>query len=305
MSTALVVGGSAFLVALLWREFLIGWSTLRPTERLGSSLLSGYYARMTEATCSCGVVGMVIVLMIAGLAVQLTRSDRPVWAGLSCVGLLTVFVVLSLLRTRVTARLLAVGTECLDIQAVTTRLLRHHIAYMTLLVVIVAIQLAAVEEGAGSEAFAVGGASFLAATLWNEVMIDRPATPLADMPSERDRSTLIGYYKVMTATLVRPNLAAVSIAVSTTLAALVAQLLGNGAPRWATSMSFGIFVVFLVLAGIRTWPTAVRLGSGSEPVEKEMYVGRKLGQYHLAFVIMLATVVGIQLAGQVGEHVHI
>ncbi|MEV5831960.1 hypothetical protein [Nocardia sp. NPDC052112] len=305
MSAAVVVvGGAAFIAGFCWREVLINWSALRriaiPDGSRQRVLPSGYYTWVTGTIVTRGVLGVVVAVMGAALATQLTESGGQGWARLVCVGLLTVFLVLSLSRTWPAARQLVVGTGSRDTQmGGARRLLRYHVAYIAMMAAIVAIQLAMAEEGAASAAIAAGGAGFVAATLWNEVLIDRPAARLEVEPSDSDRSTLVGYYAVMTATLVRPNLATVFLAICATVAALVVQLLGTGTPAWATWTSLAIFAVFLVLAGLRTWPAAVRLGGNSESAEMQMRSGQILGRYHLAFVIMLFAIAGIQLIATV------
>ncbi|MBY8863427.1 hypothetical protein K7711_43650 [Nocardia sp. CA2R105] len=249
---------------------------------------------MIDAAAARVVLSAVLVVIGVGLAMQLC-GDGPVWAAVTCVCIMIMFLVVGVLRIRPAARRLVTSPDSLDVQLpIVRRLLGYHVMGMAMMAAIVAIQ-PAVERGTVSTTIAAGGAGFLAATLWNEVLVDRPAARLDAVLTERDRSTVVGYYTVMTATAVRPNLAAVSLAVSVTLGVLLTQLLGSGIPDWAAPTSLAILMVFLVLAGLRTWPAAVRLGGNTEPAEVQMRSARTLGRYHLTFVIMLAAIVVVQL----------
>src|SRR5207342_3976072 len=85
-------------------------------------------------------------------------------------------------------------------------------------------------------AFVTGGAGFLLAVLWFDLMFDVPALRRrGDLPEDVLASTA-GYYQRVT-TAARPMNRLVAVVMLGTIVAIVVQLVQGDVPRWAAGVS--------------------------------------------------------------------
>lgn len=145
-------------------------------------------------------------------------------------------------------------------------------------------------------AFVTGGAGFLLAVLWFDLMFDvqvarrrereLPAAALASISAYYGRVT-IG------ASPMNRLVAAVMLA---TLAAIVVQIAEGDAPAWVGWASLALAGSAVSVAAGHTVPAAVRLGRRVGPVELESRLARSILRDHLLCIAAIAAVLVIQLA---------
>src|SRR3954471_903023 len=110
-------------------------------------------------------------------------------------------------------------------------------------------------------ALAAAGAGFLLAVLWFDLMFDvqvrRHREP--ELP-EPVLASIAGYYGRVT-TGARPMNRVVATAMLATLVALVLEVTGGDDPAWVAWTSLALTGAAVAVAGARTVPAAVRLGT--------------------------------------------
>jgi hypothetical protein len=295
MSAAIAAAGAAFIAGFMWREVVIGWAALRwqgdmPVSR--RAMVSGYYATVTGTPATRGSLAIACAAVLV-FAVVGDGGSHPA-ARLTTLGCIAAVMLLSAAHTWPMARRLAARIIPPDREpAVLRRLTALQVTYALLMFTVVGVQAATVDSADLAGVVAAAAAAFLAATLWNEVLIDQPHATKTDPLSASDRSTLLGYYAVMTNVAARPNLAAVSAAILAAGWALGDRIVeGDGGPSIASG---ALFVVFLALAGGITWPSAVRLGGAEIHIAHYRKVTRRLGRYHALFVVLLLAITAFQV----------
>jgi hypothetical protein len=146
-------------------------------------------------------------------------------------------------------------------------------------------------------AFVTAGAGFLLAVLWFDLMFD-----IQVMGHERDRdlpeevlASIAAYYARVT-TSARPMNRLIAAVMLATTAALVIQLARGDAPTWVSIASLGLAGSAIGLAGARTVPSAVRLGTRRDPVTTQSRLARSVFRDHLLCLAVIAAVLVIELA---------
>jgi hypothetical protein len=144
-------------------------------------------------------------------------------------------------------------------------------------------------------AFVTAGAGFLLAVLWFDLMFDVRALrhPEREVPDEA-LTSIASYYRRVTTTA-RPMNALVGAVMAGTLAAIVAQIVGDDAPDWAAWASLALAGPAVALAAVHTYPAAVRLGNGHAPADRQSRLARSIGRDHLLCLTAIAAVLVIQL----------
>ncbi|MER6936246.1 hypothetical protein ABTX24_26265 [Nocardioides sp. NPDC127514] len=296
--TVIGAAGAAFIAGFFWRDVVIGmaalrWANERPVSR--RALLTGYCTSVTSTPAArVTLAAASLTVLIAAIA---PANDHDAAIRLTCVGCLALVVLGTTARTWPNAKRLSTGeiASGAESRAVRELTVYQSVGTSFMLAVVALLAITAGRDDA-LEVIAGAGAAFLAATLWNEVLIDGPFAVEADAMSAADRSTLLGYYAAMTAVAARPNLAAVFLAIATTTSMFAAQA-AEGIPGYTLLLSVVLFAVFLTLASTVTWPAAARLGGGQYPAAQYRTVSRRLGRFHLLFVIMLMSVAALQAFG--------
>jgi hypothetical protein len=146
------------------------------------------------------------------------------------------------------------------------------------------------------EAFVSAGAGFLLAVLWFDLMFDvqaagRPGDPLP----QPVLVSISGYYRRVT-TKARPMNRLVMVAMGGTLAAIGLELARGQGPLWMRASSPVLALPPMVLAGIRTVPNAVRLGTGSGGAGEQSALARSILRDHVCCAVAIAALLGVQLA---------
>ncbi len=145
-------------------------------------------------------------------------------------------------------------------------------------------------------AFVTGGAGFLLAVLWFDLMFDVQAARrhAPDLPETVLASTG-SYYRRVT-TEARPMNRLVAAVMVGTLAAIIVQLVRGDAPRWAASVSLALTAGAISLAAVRTVPSAIRLGARSDTTSVQSRLARSILRDHLVCITAVAAVLVVQLA---------
>jgi len=111
-------------------------------------------------------------------------------------------------------------------------------------------------------AIAGSGAGFLLAVLWFDLMFDVQARghTASDVPADI-RASIAAYYACVT-TAARPMNRLVPLAMVTTIAAQVAELVRNDLPVWRASLSLGLT---FGAVGLAAGPTRSQCGASRAP----------------------------------------
>lgn len=146
-------------------------------------------------------------------------------------------------------------------------------------------------------ALASSGAGFLLAVLWFDLMFDVQVLR-GGAGAERGASvaSISAYYRRVT-TEARPMNRVVALAMAVTLGTIVAQLARGAGPTWAWSVSFALAAAPMALAAAHTVPSAVRLGSGVDPPERQWALARSILRDHVVCLGCIAGLLGVLLGG--------
>ena len=141
-----------------------------------------------------------------------------------------------------------------------------------------------------------GGAGFLLAVLWLDLMFDVQATRHHDpaLP-EAVLASIAAYYRRVT-TAARPMNRFIAAVMVGTMTAIVVQLVRADAPRWAASASLALVVGAISLAALHTVPSAVRLGSRADTIAVQSRLARSILRDHVLCTVAVAAVLFVQLA---------
>lgn len=143
---------------------------------------------------------------------------------------------------------------------------------------------------------ACGG--FLLAVLWMDLLFDvqvlRHRDREAALP-EPVLASIAAYYRRVTTTA-RPMGHLVGAVMATTVILLAAQIaLGHG-PRWLAPASLLLAGGPILLALVRVYPNAVRLGARADPPLRQSGLARSICRDHLLCLAGIAGFVALQLA---------
>jgi len=148
---------------------------------------------------------------------------------------------------------------------------------------------------AGVTAFVTGGAGFLLAVLWFDLMFDvqvRGRGP-GDLP-EDVLASISGYYRRVT-TAARPMNRLIAVVMLATIAAIVVEIAKADEPRWVGWVSLALAASAILLAGARTVPNAVRLGTRADSIDVQSRIARSVYRDHLFCLATIASVLATQL----------
>ena len=145
-------------------------------------------------------------------------------------------------------------------------------------------------------AFVTAGGGFLLAVLWFDLMFDVQVRGHRgpELPGEV-LSSIAGYYRRVT-TAARPMNRLIAAAMLGTLVAIVTQIVQGDAPRAASWASLALAASAIVLAGAHTVPNAVRLGAGTDTMQRQSRLARSICRDHLLCAVAIASLLAIQLA---------
>jgi hypothetical protein len=144
--------------------------------------------------------------------------------------------------------------------------------------------------------FVTAGAGFLLAVLWFDLMFDVQVIGKRGVVlPEAVLASIAGYYRRVTSAA-RPMNRLIATVMVATLAALVVEVAHVHGRGWAPWTSLGLAGAPIVLAASHTVPGAVRLGSGSDPPERQSALARSILRDHLLCLVLIAALLVVQLA---------
>jgi hypothetical protein len=145
-------------------------------------------------------------------------------------------------------------------------------------------------------ALSIAGAAFLLSVLWLDLMFDVQVWShrRGDVP-EPVLASVAAYYRRVT-TDARPMNRLVALAMLVTIVAVVVEAVRETDPAWAGWLAVALVVVPVGIAGSRTVPSAVRLGSRRDPYETQAALAQAILVQHLVCFASIASVLALQLA---------
>jgi hypothetical protein len=145
-------------------------------------------------------------------------------------------------------------------------------------------------------AFVAAGAGFLLAVLWFDLMFDVQLLGHGTRePADVVVASIAAYYARVT-TAARPMNRLVAAAMLGTLAAIVVQLARGEAHAWVAWTSLALVLAAIGLAGSRTVPRAVRLGTRRDDVPGQVALARAILREHVLCFAAIGLVLFLQLA---------
>ena len=108
-------------------------------------------------------------------------------------------------------------------------------------------------------------------------------------------ASIAAYYARVT-TAARPMNRLIAATMLATLAAVIAELAQGLEPAWAAWASLLLALSPILLAGIRTVPGAVRLGTRADGPEHQSRLARSILREHLFCFSSIAALIALQLA---------
>src|SRR5882762_6852598 len=144
--------------------------------------------------------------------------------------------------------------------------------------------------------FVTGGAGFLLAVLWFDLMFD--VQVLGHNERELPNDVLVsiaGYYRRVTTTA-KPMNRLVAALMIATVTSIIVQVARGDHPRWVGWTSLVLAACPILLAARRTVPHAVRLGSRVDSAEDQSRLARSICRDHIVCASAIATVVAAQLS---------
>jgi hypothetical protein len=145
-------------------------------------------------------------------------------------------------------------------------------------------------------AFAAAGAGFLLAVLWFDLMFDVQviAHHGSELPEEV-LASIASYYRRATTTA-RPMNRLIAFVMLATLAAIVVEIVNGAGQAWVPWASLALAVPPITLAGARTVPSAVALGTRRGPVADQSMLARSIYRQHVFCASAIAALLTLQLA---------
>jgi hypothetical protein len=144
--------------------------------------------------------------------------------------------------------------------------------------------------------FVCAGAGFLLAVLWFDLMFDVQALrPRAGVLPEETLASIAGYYGRVT-TAARPMNRLVAAVMVATIAGIVAEIAAAEYSAWVGWISLVLALVPIAVAGARTVPSAVRLGTRTDGAPRQSELARSILRQHLFCIASIAALLVVQLA---------
>jgi len=144
-------------------------------------------------------------------------------------------------------------------------------------------------------AYVSAGGGFLLAVLWLDLMFDSQLIGQRGGPPEEALASISAYYARVT-TAARPMNRLIASVMLATLGAIVAELIKPGSPTWVALSSLALTTAATGLAGARTVPSAVRLGTRRDPVVQQVRLARSILHEHAFCAGAIVGVLVLQLA---------
>ena len=144
--------------------------------------------------------------------------------------------------------------------------------------------------------FVTAGGAFLFTILYADLMFDvQMLAHRGHEPPEHVLASIAAYYRRVTVSA-RPLNRFVVVVMAATLAAIVVQLAGDDAPTWVGWTSLALAGAPIALAGIHTFPNAVRLAGRADPPAVQTRLARSICRDHLFCAVAITSLLVVQLA---------
>ena len=143
--------------------------------------------------------------------------------------------------------------------------------------------------------FVCAGAGFLLAVLWFDLMFDVQIARTAGAgQTEQAVGSIAAYYRRVT-TAARPMNRLVAAVMIATVASIVIQIARGDRPRWVGWVALVLAGGAILLAGIRTVPSAVRLGARTDPSPRQEQLARSIFRDHLVCISAISALLIVEL----------
>jgi len=143
--------------------------------------------------------------------------------------------------------------------------------------------------------FVTGGAGFLLAVLWFDLMFDVQTLRRRDGELPEDvLASIAGYYARVT-TAARPMNRLISTVMLGTIVSVSIQLARDDVPNWVAGTSLALILAPVALAGAHTFRAAIRLGRRTDPVDVQSALARSILRDHLLCLAAIVSLLVIQL----------
>lgn len=140
------------------------------------------------------------------------------------------------------------------------------------------------------------GAGFLLAVLWFDLMFDVQVLGHRDQELPEDVLESISRYYRRVTTAARPMNRLIAAVMLGTLAAIVVEIVKGLQPQWVAWVSLALAGAAILLAGIRTVPSAVRLGTRKDSSERQGELARAIFRDHLLCIAAIVALLALQLS---------
>ena len=151
------------------------------------------------------------------------------------------------------------------------------------------------------EAFVAAGAGFLLAVLWIDLMHDVQVRGHGDEEAlpEPVLASIAAYYARVT-TGARPMNRLVACAMLATVSGVGVELVNGLEPAWLPAATLLFVALPIALAGSRTVPAAVRLGTRQDAVAEQSRLARRIFTDHVTCLGSITLVLALQLGSASG-----
>lgn len=145
-------------------------------------------------------------------------------------------------------------------------------------------------------AFVTAGAGFLLSVLWFDLMFDVQArrSPDGALVSESALASIAAYYARVT-TAARPMNRLIATVMLATLVAIAIEIVRGDGLGWMPWASLALAASGIGLAGTRTVPAAVRLGTRRDDTATQSALARRILADHLFCLAAISCLIGVQL----------
>jgi hypothetical protein len=143
--------------------------------------------------------------------------------------------------------------------------------------------------------FVCAGAGFLLAVLWFDLMFDVQIARAAGAgETEEVLGSIAAYYRRVT-TAARPMNRLVAAVMLATVASIVVQIARGDRPRWVGWAALVLAGGPVLLAGVRTVPRAVQLGTRTDPSRRQQELARSIFRDHLVSAGAISALLVVEL----------